>query len=79
MGKRNIFVGLDVHRDTIDRCSFRPCQHSANATLPERNGRGTKERTGGELEQQRPTASSCVGKLIDPVSLDRVSPKCHAV
>ncbi len=43
-------------------------EHSADATLLERDGRRTQERTGGELEQQRPTASPCVGKLIDLVS-----------
>ncbi len=41
----------------------------ANPTLPERDGRGTQERTGGELEQQRPTASPCGRKLIGLVSL----------
>jgi len=47
----------------------RPREHSADATLPERDRRGTQERTGGELEQQRPTASPGVGKLIGLVSL----------
>ena len=47
-------------------------EHSANSTLPERDGRRTEERTGGELEKQRPTASPGVGKLIDLVS----SPDC---
>ena len=43
-------------------------EHSADAALPERDGRRTQERTGGELEQQRPTASPGVGKLIGLVS-----------
>ena len=42
-------------------------QHPANAALLERDRRGTQEGTGGELEQQRPTASPCIGKLIDLV------------
>ena len=46
----------------------RPCEHSANATLLERDGRRTQERIGSELEQQRPTASPRIGKLIDLVS-----------
>ena len=44
-------------------------EHPADATLPERDGRGTQEGTGGELEQQGPTASTGVRKLIGPVVL----------
>src|SRR5690348_3917410 len=36
----------------------RPREHHADAAAPEHHGRGTQERTGGELEQQRPTAST---------------------
>jgi hypothetical protein len=35
----------------------------------ERNGRRDAKRIGGELEQQRPTASPCGGKLIGLVAL----------
>src|SRR6266542_5269522 len=41
----------------------RPREHSADAALPERDGRGTQERTRGELEQQRPTVSTRIGSL----------------
>ena len=43
----------------------RPREHPADAALPERDRRGTQERTGGELEQQRPTASTRIGRLSD--------------
>ena len=51
-------------------------EHPADAALPERDGRRTQERTGGELEQQRPTASPGIGKLIGLVSFAGLSPFC---
>jgi hypothetical protein len=50
------------------RACGRTREHSTNATLLERNRRRAQERTGGELEERRPTASPCVGKLIGLVS-----------
>ncbi len=44
-------------------------EHPADTAIPERNRRGNATRLGGELEQQRPTASPCGGKLIGLVSL----------
>ena len=38
-------------------------EHSADAALSERDGRRTAKRTGGELEQQRPTTSTRFGSL----------------
>src|SRR5262249_2323411 len=41
----------------------RSCQHSANAAVSEPHRRGTPPRTGGELEQQRPTTSTRIRSL----------------
>ena len=50
--------GVDIR---IILADARPREHSTDATLPERHRRRTQERIGGELEQQRPTASPGVG------------------
>ena len=44
-------------------------EHSTDAAIPQRDGRRTEEGIGSELEQQRSTASPCIGKLIDLVVL----------
>ena len=41
----------------------RAWDHSTDAALSQRDGRRTQERTGGELEQQRPTASTRIRSL----------------
>ena len=41
----------------------RPRQHSADAALPECDGRRTQTRIGGELEKPRPTAATGIRKL----------------
>src|SRR5436190_1206044 len=43
-------------------------EHSADATLPERNGRRTSERLGGELEEPGSTAPAGIGPLTRLVS-----------
>ena len=61
----------------------RPREHSADAAVSERDRRGTQKRTGGELEQQRPTASTRIGRLKcstatrKPSRPARLSPICH--
>jgi integrase len=52
--------GVDIRIDSTDA---RSREHHADAAVPEHHGRGTQERTGGELEQQRPTASTRIGSL----------------
>ena len=47
----------------------RPREHSADAAVPQRDGRATAARVGGELEKPRPTASTGIRKLIGLVSL----------
>ncbi len=42
----------------------RPREHSAEAAVSQRRGRRTVKRIGGEPEKPRPTASTCVRKLI---------------
>src|SRR3954469_4711430 len=42
----------------------RPREHSANAALPERDGRRTTERPGGELEESTTTASAGDERLM---------------
>jgi hypothetical protein len=41
----------------------RPREHPADAALSERDRRGPQERTGGELEEQGPTASARISRL----------------
>ena len=53
----------------------RPREHSADAALLERDGRRTAERTGGELEQQRPTASGSVRTMKNGSIRRRICPK----
>lgn len=47
----------------------RPREHSTDPALLERDGRRTQERTGSELEERRPTASTSVRKLIGLLEL----------
>ena len=63
---RSVARGRRRHPD--HSADARPREHSADATLPERDRRGNEAGTGTELELQRPTASPGVGKLIDLVS-----------
>jgi hypothetical protein len=51
-------------------------EHSTDTALPERDGRGAAKRTGGELDQPGPTASSGVGTLNRSRFSDRLSPNC---
>src|SRR5580704_10478132 len=53
------------------RRDARACEHSANATLPERHGRRTAERFGGELEQ--PGACAALG--VRELNVDRCAEK----
>src|SRR5580704_19392144 len=53
------------------RRDARACEHSANATLPERHGRRTAERLGGELEQ--PGAHAALG--VRELNVDRCAEK----
>src|SRR5882672_8382779 len=43
-------------------------EHSADAAVPQCNGRGNAKRTGGELEKSRPAASTGIRKLTGLVS-----------
>jgi transposase len=58
-------------------------EHPADPALSERDGRGTQEGTGGELEQQGTTAATRIGRLRcdattrKPFWLARLSPVCH--
>ncbi len=66
--RRRVSLARGRRRHPHHSADARTREHSADATLLERDRRRTQERTGGELEQQRPTASPGVGKLIDLVS-----------
>ena len=62
--RRGVPVARGRGRHPHHSTDARPREHSADSALLERDGRGTQERTGGELEERRPTASPGVGKLI---------------
>jgi hypothetical protein len=53
------------HRPT----DARPREHSADPAVPQRDGRGTAKRIGGELEKRKPAASAAIRKLTGPYRL----------
>ena len=66
--RRRVPLARGRRRHPDHSADARTRQHPANAALLERDRRGNAERTGGELEERRPTASPGVGKLIGLVS-----------
>jgi hypothetical protein len=66
-GRQPVARGRRRHSDHSAHARTR--EHSADAAIPQRDRRRTQEGIGSELEQQRPTASPCIGKLIDLVVL----------
>ena len=62
--RRRVPLARGRRRHPHHSADARTRQHPANAALLERDRRGNAERTGGELEERRPTASPGVGKLI---------------
>ena len=56
--RRRVLTSRRRRRHPHHSADARPREHPADAALFEHNGRGAQERTGDELEQQAPTAST---------------------